>query len=139
MAGSLQVQTKQFVTKQETRQTNRRALRFNVFAFSVLFVGHLLTTGTGVIESDIAKIAFRFVYFLIFLINIIGSGTIRLQYVVSFFFAFVNFTLNQSQVAVSVVFLLMNLCNLYEEVTVLHHGSSTHKYFSHPSLSFEVV
>lgn len=86
---------------------NHRALTFNVAAFFILFVGYFLTTGTGLIESDVAKSAFRFVALLLFLGNVILGRTIKVKFGVALFALLLAASLSQSLVVANMMFLLL--------------------------------
>lgn len=113
MAGSLYDRASPSMSTGVKLSLGRQTFRFNVFAFVVLFVGYFLTTGTGVIESEGAKAAFRFIALLVFLANVILGRAFRVQYAVALFFLYIVLALNQSQIAVNMVFLLLILASLH--------------------------
>ena len=79
----------------------------NTAAFSILFIGYFLTTGTEFFVSDIAKVAFRSLALLIFLANIVAQRSIRARYILVLLLLYSILALNQSQIAFNIVYLIL--------------------------------
>lgn len=85
----------------------RRAFRYNLTAFALLFIGYLFTTGTELIADESAKNVFRLSAFLVFVANIAISRSASYKFIVGLALFFVALTISQSLVAGNLVFLIV--------------------------------
>lgn len=92
---------------------NHQAILLNIVAFSFLFVGYFLTTGTKMIESEVVKVVFRFIAMALFLRNAFFGRGVQMKFVVALNLLFISFILSQSVIVPNIMFLLLIAMSLY--------------------------
>lgn len=91
---------------------NRRAMILNVVALTILFVGYLLTTGTGLLDSDGLKAIFRISSLLVLLSNLFVDGEIKVKFLVAILLIAFSLLLSQSPFSLNIIFLLLITASL---------------------------
>lgn len=79
----------------------------NLTALSALFVGYLLTTGTGIIESSLLQHTFRVLAVSIAVMHVALAGRVNLLLLLLIVVTVILFSLNQSTIALNLIFLLL--------------------------------
>lgn len=92
---------------------HRCSMVLNIVALTILFVGYLLTTGTGLFDSDGSKAIFRFSSLLVLIVNLIIDGSIKKRFLLAILILISLTLLNQSPLTVNIIFLILIAASMY--------------------------
>lgn len=96
-----------------SHSVNRRPVAINIAAFTMLFIGYFLTTGTAIVDSLVAKDVFRILALILFSWSIVIGRVISSRILVAMLLVMLALLMNQSPFAINILYLLLMSASLY--------------------------